>query len=121
MKKIKKNPPPPQEEGEEGDVGKYRKKGNIRGRRMTEKEIAKKVWDVVDMYGDEFGVTVLAREIEKILPRPKRKVEKTMWSMIGKNNLTGGYYTGGLHDEKEHAQETGMGFALGKITFEVEE
>ena len=60
-------------------------------------------------------------ELEEILPRPKRKVKKTMWSMIGKNNLTGGYYTGGLHDEKEHAQETGRGFALGKITFEVEE
>ena len=44
---------------------------------MTDKEIAKKVWYLVDMYGDEFGVTVLVKELEKILPRPKRKVKKT--------------------------------------------
>ena len=69
---------------------------------MTEKEIAEKVWSLVDMYGDEFGVTVLAREIEKILPRPKRKVKKTLrrWVAIYKNP-NGHTWTGGTFEYKD--------------------
>ena len=116
---------------------------------MTEKEIAKKVWGVFDAYREAIcGKTVgvfrenaltatsqLEQEVEKILPRPKRKVKKTLrrWVAIYKNP-NGHIWTGGTFEYKDsidsddeelnfkrvcHLEEIGRKEI--EITFEVEE
>ena len=113
---------------------------------MTEKELAEKVWEwfdkevihcMVDEDGIpyEAGVSHVSGKLEKILPRPKRKVKKTLrrWVAIYKNP-NGHIWTGGTFEYKDsidsddeelnfkrvcHLEEIGRKEI--EITFEVEE
>ena len=119
---------------------------------MTEKETAEKVWKVFDSYRERVGevvgsdnpefkrglfvaVSQLEQGLELILPRPKRKVKKTLrrWVAIYKNP-NGHIWTGGTFEYKDsidsddeelnfkrvcHLEEIGRKEI--EITFEVEE
>ena len=96
---------------------------------MTEKEIAEKVWEVIDARVaqlkkwkseseipkviDEYVVEIeallgLANRIIKVLPRPKKKVKKTreVWLLVGFDNRLNTLRTdGNIYSTREEAEE----------------
>lgn len=106
---------------------------------MTEKEIARKVWDFIDEWeraGDSglvagykkdgymMAFRRIREELPEILPSPKRKVKKEMWANIHRDE-DGDYEVGEivLYDTKEQADSwchPGSKLATAKVTFEVE-
>ena len=95
---------------------------------MTEKEIAKKVWDIIDdviadrqkwkeeartiedkvQYEAEMlGVCVVEARIKKILPRPKRKVKKTVkrWTIALWKEDEGEIHSYGAYRTKSEAEK----------------
>ena len=119
---------------------------------MTEKEIAEKVWDLLDKQlvsasrtfddtwkeyhlGCRDCLATTMEELEKILPRPKRRVKKTLkrWVAVYKNPngsiLTGGTFecqdsidnNKGERDFKRICHLEEIGRKEIEITLEVEE
>ena len=106
---------------------------------MTEeKEIAEKVWgwfekEVRSALKNDDGIpyegtmALIETNLEKILPRPKKKVrvKKERWISISKNMLEDrSYYTMGsycLYDKKEEVLKYEGHVVIAKVTFEVEE
>ena len=104
----------------------------------TEKEIAEKVWGIFDSYRQTINDRVvgifkthaltatsqLEDSIEKILPRPKRKVKKEMWVNIGEDIIDGTLMVQGrdLYETKEQAEKKReYTLATAKVVFEMEE
>lgn len=89
---------------------------------MNEKEIAKKIWTIFDDYrkavdcrcdDDEFkrlapvAISQIERAVERILPRPKKKVKKTMkmWICANWNVIEKVVYPTGLYTVRDEALE----------------
>lgn len=108
---------------------------------MTEKEIAEKVWDLLDKQlvsasrtfddtwkeyhlGCRDCLATTMEELEKILPRPKRKVKKTKWVNIYQDDDNESYLVSPLHDNEDEAQHASKGddafIDRVTVTFEVE-
>ena len=109
---------------------------------MTEeKEIAEKVWELLGKQllsasrtfdktrkdyheGSRDYLATTMDELEKILPRPKRKVKEERWINIGRDITDDELFiqSGALYSTKEEAErEVEETVATVRVTFEVEE